>query len=101
MTAHIPNPVAQEIDADGRRRREAGRQRREAAQERAMTTPDPNCPKCGGTRLYRYDENHATICDQCCPHERGWWQLPDEGYGDLSGLWCCKIGCGTVLAEQP
>ncbi len=59
------------------------------------------CQKCGGSGYYHYDENHATFCDACCKHEQGWWQMPEEGYGDRAGHWCCRRGCGTVFKEKP
>ncbi len=63
--------------------------------------PNSECQKCGGSGFYHYDNNHATFCDECCNHEEGWWQLPEEGYGDSSGMWNCKRGCGKVVKEKP
>lgn len=54
--------------------------------------PDPACKKCKGAGYYHYDENHGTICDACCPHDEGFWLLP-EGYANAGNL-CCRRGCG-------
>jgi len=53
----------------------------------------PGCEKCNGVGTYMYDENHGTICDLCCPHVDGSWQLL-EHYGERNGQWCCMGGCG-------
>lgn len=60
---------------------------------------DVECPKCSGTGSYRYDENHSTICNVCCPHDQGWWLLQDH-YGENNGKLCCKRGCGTTKEQD-
>lgn len=61
----------------------------------------PDCPKCHGTGKFLYDHNHGTICDLCCTHNMGWWQL-GEGHGkENEGKWCCGAGCGKILDEPP
>ena len=60
-----------------------------------ITMPQDDCPKCHGSRWYQYDSNHSKPCEVCCKHDDGWWQL-GEGYGEATGLWCCRAGCGTV-----
>ena len=57
------------------------------------------CPKCGGSGSYMYDHNHAKICEVCCPHDQGWWQLGEE-YHDV-GKWCCRRGCGFIRDDPP
>lgn len=54
-----------------------------------------SCGKCGGAGWYRYDHNHSKLCEQCCPHAEGVWQL-SEHYLALNGRWCCLQGCGTT-----
>ena len=53
-----------------------------------------DCPKCAGSGLIHYDENHLTKCWVCCPHDKGWWLL-DENY-KYAGKLCCRAGCGTT-----
>ena len=57
-------------------------------------TAQEDCPKCGGSGLVHYDENHLTKCWVCCPHDKGWWLL-DENYKNSGKLWC-RAGCGTT-----
>ncbi len=57
------------------------------------------CPKCQGVGWYRYDEIHSTVCDLCCKHDQGWFQL-SEHYGSNNGKWCCKA-CGKLVDELP
>lgn len=63
--------------------------------------PNSECHKCGGSGFYHYDNNHETFCEACCAHAEGWWQLDKENYGEDSGMWCCKRGCGTSVKEKP
>jgi len=56
------------------------------------------CKKCKGTGWYQYDDNHSTVCDECCKHNKGYWLLTKE-YGD-AGKWCCLAGCGKKLSEE-
>lgn len=53
-----------------------------------------DCPKCKGAGTYMYDDVHGTICDLCCKHDLGWWELP-EGYSE-PGKMCCMAGCGKT-----
>ena len=57
-----------------------------------------DCKKCNGTKSYMYDEIHGTVCDECCAHDQGWFELCD-GHGTLAGELCCKAGCGHVLEK--
>lgn len=66
---------------------------------RCLTVPQPTpCCRCGGDGWYAYDENHGKPCEVCCAHDVGWWQLPEEGYGDRGGMWACRA-CGEVRSE--
>lgn len=68
--------------------------------EHAAANANPSCLKCRGTGQYMYDHNHGTICDVCCKHDLGYWQL-QEHYGIRNGKWCCRAGCGHLLGENP
>ena len=65
----------------------------------AKRTADPDCPQCQGKGTYMYDHNHGTICDLCCQHGKGWWQLTGL-WGKNNGKWCCKSGCGKMITEE-
>jgi len=56
---------------------------------------DTNCPKCRGNGSYSYNENHDKLCELCCDHDGGWWELK-EHYGINNGKMCCLKGCGFV-----
>ena len=56
-----------------------------------------DCRRCDGTGKWRYDDNHAQPCPDCCPHTEGVWYLTFE-YGAGVKRWCCKAGCGTTWA---
>ncbi len=63
------------------------------------------CPKCNNTGWYQYSgfergTPHSTICDLCCKHDQGYWQL-HEHYGKDNEKWCCKAGCGHILDNEP
>ena len=58
-----------------------------------------DCEKCNGKGTYMYDENHGTICDLCCKHDQGFWELK-EHYGKDNGKMCCKAGCGFVKEKN-
>lgn len=57
------------------------------------------CLKCKDTGWYAYDHNHSKICESCCKHDQGFWQLK-EHYGDKNDKWCCKAGCGYTQDNQ-
>ena len=59
---------------------------------------EPKCVKCNGTGSYAYDENHGKICEACCPHDQGWFQLT-EHYETKNGKWACRRGCGELRDE--
>lgn len=58
------------------------------------------CKKCGGTGFYMYDENHRTVCDECCAHPDGWCKM-EKSYGNDNGKYACKKGCGKVINKLP
>ena len=62
----------------------------------AAMNADRDCPKCHGTGVYRSGERLAAICDACCKHVQGWWQL-EGAYGPDNGRWACKAGCGVIV----
>jgi len=60
--------------------------------------PDSDCKKCSGKGHYvysTYGTPHSKICEDCCPHDKGWWLL-EEHYGEDNGKVCCLRGCGTT-----
>lgn len=59
------------------------------------------CKKCNGTGWYLYDEHHSTVCEQCCPHDKGWWEVTEHYTGYLEGAdnRCCRAGCGTMYRD--
>jgi len=62
---------------------------------------DKVCLKCHGIGFVRYDENHGTVCDACCKHEKGWWELTPGFAGYIEGAdnGCCMAGCGTMRRD--
>ncbi|MHA4837734.1 hypothetical protein [Sphingopyxis sp. MSC1_008] len=66
----------------------------------AAMNADPGCINCGGAGVYRCGEDRLCVCDRCCKHNQGWWQL-EGGYGADNGRWACKAGCGVVVDKQP
>lgn len=65
----------------------------------ARHNAEPECSKCRGAGTYMYDHNHGKICELCCKHNMGWWQLT-EGFAN-PGWWCCLAGCGFSVPERP
>lgn len=61
----------------------------------------PVCPKCNGTGWRQYDHNHRAVCDACCKHDKGWWELTEQYYRYEIGKdnRCCKAGCGTMFRD--
>jgi hypothetical protein len=60
---------------------------------------NPNCRKCSGTGIYKYDSNHFTVCNLCCKHDKGYFLLK-EYYGKDNGMYCCKAGCGHLITPE-
>lgn len=65
----------------------------------AAAQANPDCPKCKGKGSYMYDHNHGKICEVCCRHDRGWWQLGEMHANP--GHWCCRAGCGYSVETKP
>ena len=59
------------------------------------------CNKCNGTGYYKYDHNHSKICEYCCSHDQGWWELTEGYAGYIEGAdnRCCKAGCGMLFRD--
>ena len=66
--------------------------------DNAKANAKPDCVRCHGTGSYMYDHNHGTICNLCCQHNMGWWEL-GEGHGNDAGKLCCKAGCGYTKVK--
>lgn len=62
----------------------------------AAMNADAGCDKCRGTGVYPFSSRTLAICDACCPHRQGWWQL-EGAYGINNGRWACKAGCGLIV----
>lgn len=69
--------------------------------ENAKANAKLDCPKCHGTGQWRYDDTHYTVCNLCCKHNMGYWQLKRGYYGKNDGKWCCMAGCGQILEDVP
>lgn len=59
------------------------------------------CPVCNGAGHYSYDDNHSKLCEFCCPHDQGWFELT-EIYGNYieggdNGV--CRRGCGQLRRD--
>lgn len=61
------------------------------------------CAFCAGTGWRQYDENHAQVCEHCCKHHKGWWELTEHHAGYVAGAdnACCRAGCGTMRRDLP
>lgn len=57
------------------------------------------CTKCNSTGHYHYDEHHAKICEICCLHSQGRWEIPYGTAGHRPGkkTWACSTGCGAMF----
>lgn len=64
-------------------------------------TNSKTCPKCESTGWYHYDENHAKMCEHCCKHDNGWWEISDKFTGYIEGAdnRCCNAGCGVMYRD--
>ncbi len=71
--------------------------------DRIFRKKTPVCKKCNGTGWYQYDDIHSTICNKCCQHDQGWWELEKEFHGksyiDGADNFCCRNGCGTMRRD--
>src|SRR3546814_4682283 len=52
----------------------------------AAMTADPDCPKCNATGVYQHSDRRLALCDLCCKHNRGWWQLEGRSEEHTSEL---------------
>ncbi len=66
----------------------------------AAMNANRDCPTCRGAGIYRYSDRSTAICDACCKHNQGWWQL-EGAYGADNGRWACKVGCGVIVDAPP
>ena len=66
----------------------------------AAMNADRDCPTCQGAGVYRVNDRAMAICDLCCKHNQGWWQL-EGAYGSDNGRWACKLGCGKIVDKPP
>lgn len=66
----------------------------------AAMNANRECPTCRGTGVYRVNDRAMAICDLCCKHNQGWWQL-EGAYGADNGRWACKLGCGKIVDQPP
>lgn len=66
----------------------------------AAMNADRNCAKCRGTGVYLRSARSHAVCDACCKHRQGWWQL-EGSYGVDNGRWACKAGCGRIVDLPP
>lgn len=59
------------------------------------------CKKCNDTGWYPYDHNHSKVCNVCCKHDQGWWELTEHyaKYEEGKDNACCKAGCGTMRRD--
>ena len=67
--------------------------------EYAESNAKEDCAKCGGTGKYQYSTHgtpHFTICDLCCTHGQGVWELSPTCHNVSNGIWCCLAGCGKT-----
>ena len=62
-----------------------------------MSSTNPNCPLCGGTGGYRYDENHGTTCRLCCPHKT--WYIQSDNQPNPNEITCSM--CGYEPRNEP
>ena len=60
-----------------------------------------SCKKCNDTGWYMYDHNHSTICDICCKHDKGWFNVSEHQHGYIpdSDNACCLAGCGVMRRD--
>lgn len=61
------------------------------------------CKKCGGSGAYQYDDRHTKLCEACCTHPEGWWELTEHyvSYQKGADNRCCQRGCGTMARDLP
>lgn len=59
------------------------------------------CVFCAGTGWRKCGHNHAQVCEHCCKHDKGWWELTEHHAGYVAGKdnACCRAGCGTMRRD--
>jgi hypothetical protein len=92
----LVQPASSDIDPMTYVTQHRGEPRKTDAYASAAMNADPDCKKCQGTGVYQRDDQHLAICDLCCKHNQGWWQL-EGAYGQDNGRWACKAGCGVII----
>lgn len=93
-------PAGSRIDPSTFVKQQLGQKATNDAFVSAAVNADPACPKCHGTGIIQRDDRHVAICDACCKHNQGWWQL-EGAYGADNGRWACKAGCGIIVDAPP
>jgi len=60
-----------------------------------------DCHKCKGTGWFQYSYDHSTVCNMCCKHDEGWWDLTEDysRYKKDADNGCCIKGCGTLRRD--
>jgi hypothetical protein len=93
-------PADCDLDPEAYVTQQRGEIRRTDVYASAAMNADPACATCHGAGVYRYSERATAICNACCKHNQGWWQL-EGAYGADNGRWACKIGCGAIVDVPP
>jgi hypothetical protein len=93
-------PADCKIDPETYVTRQRGETRKTDVYVSAAMNADRDCPTCHGAGVYRFTDRSMAICDLCCKHNQGWWQL-EGAYGPDNGRWACKVGCGTIVDTPP
>lgn len=59
------------------------------------------CVHCNGTGWRPLQSDKAKVCEHCCKHDQGWWELTEhyEGFVDGGDNRCCLAGCGTMARD--
>lgn len=59
------------------------------------------CKTCNDTGWHEYNNGHSVVCNKCCPHDKGWWELSKNYMGYIEGAdnRCCLNGCGTMYRD--
>ena len=68
-----------------------------------MKKEKQKCSKCKGKGYYIYTTigtPHGKLCEVCCKHKEGFWELK-EHYGEDNGKLCCITGCGFTKQKPP
>ena len=93
-------PVDAELDPETYVKQQLGPICKSDVYANAAMNADRDCTLCGGAGVYRYSDQSMAICNSCCKHNQGWWQLEGH-YGADNGKWACKLGCGAIVETPP